>query len=248
MNYFTEEDILNCLDKAAANLDFPGFNGINIDMVTARLTGFRNDTDWALTIEEIVSWYGLNGVEPVLMISAFGSRIFINEPFATYFPVKYTLGELERSKEKDYQDMSVAGIICDEGFDVWEEYEQEIPDYLLVVIRGKKIIINSSEIQRHPQIKDSFNFDLIIHIANKYRTQMLATETELREIVPQELTQVIQLDNWHHPDVYNPNSEFSVPSKTKSMQMIAEVLVSDNPELYQPCEENNVDWQKWIIK
>ena len=30
--------------------------------------------------------------------------------------------------------------------------------------------------------------------------------------------------------------------------MIAEVLVSDNPELYQPCEENNVDWQKWIIK
>ena len=58
MNYFTEEDILNCLDKAAANLDFPGFNGINIDMVTARLTGFRNDTDWALTIEQIVSWYG----------------------------------------------------------------------------------------------------------------------------------------------------------------------------------------------
>ena len=32
------------------------------------------------------------------------------------------------------------------------------------------------------------------------------------------------------------------------MQMIAEVLVSGKPELYQPCEENNVDWQKWIIK
>ena len=35
MRNFTKEDILNCLDKAAANLDFPGFNGINIDMVTA---------------------------------------------------------------------------------------------------------------------------------------------------------------------------------------------------------------------
>ena len=51
MKNFTIEDILNCLDKAAANLDFPGFNGINIDMIAARLTGFINDTDWALTIE-----------------------------------------------------------------------------------------------------------------------------------------------------------------------------------------------------
>ena len=184
----------------------------------------------------------------MLVISVFGSRILINEPFVTYFPVKYLLGELEIKKQDYYQDMSVAGIICDEEFDVWGEDEQEIPNYLLVVIRGKKIIINSSKIQKHPQIKDNFNFDLIIHIANKYRTQILATETEFREIIPKELFQIIQLDNWHHPDVYNPNSEFYIPSKTKSMQMIAEVLVSGNPELYQPCEENNVDWEKWIIK
>ncbi|MBV6622916.1 MAG: hypothetical protein KI793_08185 [Rivularia sp. (in: Bacteria)] len=247
MKNFTTEDILNCLDKAAANLDFPGFNNMNYDMVTARLTGFRNDIDWALTIEEIVIWYGLNGVEPVLVVSAFSSRVLINEPFAIYYPVKYLLSELERNKQ-DYQDMSVAGIICGEGFDVWEENEQEIPEYLVVAIRGKKIIINSSEIPRHPKIKDNFNFDLIIHLANKYRTQILATETEFREIVPSELTQIIQLDNWHHPDVYNPSSEFYVPSKTKSMQMIAQVLVSGKAELYQPCEENNVDWRKWIIK
>lgn len=51
MANFTTENILNCLDKAAGNLDFPGFDGINIDMITARLTGFRNDENWALTIE-----------------------------------------------------------------------------------------------------------------------------------------------------------------------------------------------------
>ncbi len=217
----TTEDILNCLDKAAGNLDFPGFDGINIDMITARLTGFRNDENWALTIEEIVSWYGLNGVEPVLMISAFGSRLLINEPFVTYFPVKYPLNELD---------------------------DEDIPESISVMIRGEQFIINSSEIERNPHLSDYIDFDLMIYLVDKYRAKILATETEFREIVPAELTQIIQLDNWHHPDVYNPNSEFSMPSKTKSMQAIAQVLASGKPELYQPCEEDNVDWQKWIIK
>ncbi|MDY6901299.1 MAG: hypothetical protein SWZ49_24970 [Cyanobacteriota bacterium] len=223
MKNFSKEDILNCFDRAAANLDFPGFDNMNYDMVTARLTGFSNDEDWALTIEQIVSWYSLNGVEPVLMISAFGSRIMINEPFVTYFPVKYPLGELE-------------------------EDEEDIPQSISVMIREEQFTINSSEIERNPHLSDYIDFDLIIHLVNNYRTKILATKTEFTKIVPQELTQIIQLDNWHHPDVYNPNSEFSMPSKTKSMQMIAEVIVSGNPESYQPYEENNVDWQKWIIK
>ncbi|BAY87468.1 hypothetical protein NIES267_69900 [Calothrix parasitica NIES-267] len=247
MKNFNTEDILKCLDEAAACFNFPGFDNIHYDMITARLTGFRNDEDWALAIEQVVSWYSLNGVEPVLMISAFGSRILINEPFATYFPVKHTLGELERSKEEDYQDISVAGIICDEGFDVWED-DDEIPESISVMIRDEKFIINLSEIERNPHLSDYIDFDLMIHLVNKYRTKILATETEFREIVSQELSQIIQLDNWHHPDIHNPNSEFSMPSRTKSMEMIAEVLVSGNPELYQPCEENNVDWKKWIIK
>lgn len=248
MTTFTTEDILNCLDKAAANLDFPSFNNDKYNLLTARLTGFRNENDWALTIEEVVSWYGLNGLEPVLVIYAFGSLILINKPFITFFPVKHSLGELGISKEEDYQDISVAGIICDEGFDVWEEDEAEIPDYILVQIRRKKILINSSKIERNLQIRDNFDFDLMIHLVNNYRRQILAIEAEFREIVPPELSQIIQLDNWHHPDVCNPNSEFYIPSKAKSIQMIAQVLESGNPELYQPCEENNVDWRKWILK
>ncbi|MGB3638341.1 MAG: hypothetical protein WBA39_12325 [Rivularia sp. (in: cyanobacteria)] len=219
----TTENILNCLDEAASKFDFPGFDNIHYDMITARITGFRNDKDWALTIEQVLSWYGLNGVEPVLMISAFGSRVLINEPFVTYFPVKYPSGELE-------------------------EDDEEIPESISVMIREEQFTINSSEIERNPHLSDYIDFDLMIHLVNKYREKILATQTEFREIVPAELSQIIQLDNWHHPDVYNPNSEFSTPSKTKSMQIIAEVLASGKPELYQPCEENNVDWQKWIIK
>ena len=130
---FTTENILNCLEKAAGNLDFPGFDNMNYDMVTARLTGFRNDTDWALTIEQVVSWYSLNGVEPVLMISAFGSRLLINEPFVTYFPVKYPSGELE-------------------------EDDSEIPESISVMIREEQFIVNSDEIERNPHLSDYIDF------------------------------------------------------------------------------------------
>lgn len=218
----TTDNILNCLDKAAGKLDFPGFDNMNYDMVTARLTGFRNDEDWALTIEQVVSWYSLNGVEPVLMISAFGSRILINEPFVTYYPVKYPLNELEE--------------------------DDEIPESISVTIREEQFMINSSEIDRNPHLSDYIDFDLMVYLTDRYREKILAPETELREIVPAVLGRIIQLDNWHHPDVYNPNSEFSLPSRIKSMQAIAEVLASGKPELYQPCEDSNVDWRKWIIK
>ncbi|MGB3756099.1 MAG: hypothetical protein WBA07_06965 [Rivularia sp. (in: cyanobacteria)] len=219
----TTDNILNCLDKATNKLDFPGFDNMNYDMVTARLTGFRNDDDWALTIEQVVSWYSLNGVEPVLMISAFGSRVLINEPFVIYYPIKYPLNELE-------------------------EEDDEIPESISVIIREEQFMINSSEIERNPHLSDYIDFDLMIHLVDRHRAKILATETEFRQIVPAVLAQIIQLDNWHHPDVYNPNSDFSLPSRTKSMQAIAEVLASGKPELYQPCEEDNVDWRKWIIK
>lgn len=139
------------------------------------------------------------------MISAFGSRVLINEPFVTYFPVKYPLNELEE--------------------------DEEIPESISVMIRDEQFMINSIEIERNTHLSDYIDFDLMIHLVNKYRAKILATGTELSEIVPQELSQIIQLDNWHHPDVYNPNSEFSMPSRTKSMQMIAQVLVSGKPEL-----------------
>ncbi|NJL81545.1 MAG: hypothetical protein HC836_26000 [Richelia sp. RM2_1_2] len=223
MTSFTTDDILNCLDKAAANLDFPGFDNMNYDMATARLTGFRNNQHWALTIEQIVSWYSFNGVEPVLMIYAFGNHLLIEEPFVNYFPVKYPLGELE----------------IDDG---------EISEFISVMIREEEFIVNSSQVQRNLHLSDYIDFDLMLHLVDKYRAKMLANETEFREIVPAELSQIIQLDNWHHPDVYNPNSEFSVPSRTKSMQMIAQVLASGNSELYKSSEDDNVDWEKWIIK
>lgn len=78
---------------------------------------------------------------------------------------------------------------------------------------------------------------------------MLATEDEIRAIVPIEMQQVILLDNWYHPDACGWNDSKNrhfIPSDAMSMRMIAQVLETENIDFYQPCEEANIDWRFWM--
>ncbi|AUS99717.1 hypothetical protein CLI64_04540 [Nostoc sp. CENA543] len=216
---YTVHEILECLDQAHRNLDFPGFGKINIDMVSARLTGFRNDYYWVLVFEELVHWYGLAGIQPVLAITAFSNRPDIgNGLFATLYPV-------EIENEDDYENTNA----------------------LHLKIRGESLTVEPKSIPKHHYC--NFGFNLLVYLLSDYRSQMLATEQELLSIVSHELIQVIQLDNWHHPNVYGWNfaaNRHFLPSDAQSMQMIAKVLVTGNPNFYQPCEESNVDWRRWL--
>ena len=219
MAIYTVDAILKCLDKAHSNLDFPGFSKVNIHMVSARLTGFSNDHYWILLFEELVNWYGYAGIQPVLAISAFSNHSDIgNGLFTTLYLV-----EIEN------------------------EYNYENTKILYLKIRGESLSIETELIQQYHHW--NFGFNLLVHLLPKYRSKMLATEDELRSIVSHDLLKIIQLNNWHHPDVYGWNFEANrhfQPSDAKSMQMIAKFLVTGDPTLYKPCEESNVDWQKWI--
>lgn len=217
MRTYTVDEILNCLDEANGNLDFPGFDNINLHMVSARLTGFRSDTHWIIVFEELVSWYSLAGIQPVLAIYAFSNRSDLeNGLVETLFPVEI------------------------ENEDDWKH-----TNAIHLTIRGEPLTLDTQSIQRH----QNFGFDLLVHLLPEYRSKMLATEKELQLIASNDLLQVIQLDNWHHPDVFGCNYQADrhfQPSDAKSMQMIAKVLVTGDPNFYNPCEESNVDWRKWI--
>ncbi len=215
MGTYTVDEILKCLDKANGNLDFPGFTTINIHMVSARMTAFRSDAYWVIVFEELVNWYGLAGIQPVLAIYVFSNRSDLeNGLVETLFPV----------------------VI--ENEDNWKH-----TNVMHLKIRGEALTLNTQSIQRHR----NFGFDLLVHLLSEYRTKMLATDNELQLIASNDLLQVIQLDNWHHPDVFGWNYQADrhfQPSDTKSMQMIAKVLVTGDPNFYKPCEEPNVDWRK----
>lgn len=219
MGTYTVDEILKCLDEANGNLDFPGFDNINLHMVSARLTGFRSDTHCVIVFEQLENWYGLTGIQPVLAISAFSNSSDLeNGLVETLFPV-------EIENEDDWKHTNAFHL----------------------TIRGEVLTLDLQSIQRYHHW--NFGFDLLVHLLPEYRSKMLATENELQSIASNDVLKVIQLDNWHHPDVFGWNYQADrhfQPSDAKSMQMIAKVLVTGDPNLYNPCEDPNVDWRKWM--
>jgi hypothetical protein len=81
-----------------------------------------------------------------------------------------------------------------------------------------------------------------IALADKYREELLASEDEYRILIPDGLTEVLRLDEWHHPDWDCPASQ------TETFPLIAEVLFTGNSNLYKPPTNPNTDWKLWLPK
>jgi hypothetical protein len=83
--------------------------------------------------------------------------------------------------------------------------------------------------------------DLLRSLVPTYRDWLFATEEELRERVPADLPLLLRLDAWHHPDLM----EDEVPSETEAFQMLADMLVANDPSRYHPRTVPNTHWTHW---
>jgi hypothetical protein len=70
----------------------------------------------------------------------------------------------------------------------------------------------------------------------------LAMDSERRVSVLPHPTQVLLLEEWHHPNVVDAADR---PSGSETFQQIARVLVSGNPEEYRPTRVPNTHWRYW---
>ena len=111
-----------------------------------------------------------------------------------------------------------------------------------VCVRNKNISLSELNITAHPQLHSEYEFDIAIALADKYREELLASEDEYRMLIPDGLTEVLRLDEWHHPDWNCP------PSQTETFPLIAEVLFTGNNNLYKPPTNPNTDWKFWFPK
>jgi hypothetical protein len=55
------------------------------------------------------------------------------------------------------------------------------------------------------------------------------------------MTELLVLDEWHHPDLLNGER----PSKNETFQQLAKILASGNESLYRPTLESNTHWKNW---
>jgi len=222
-----EADILAQLDNKR---EFPFLDSAREFLGAVRLTCYCSPSDWALTIEQLVFVPTTNDPYRICE-SAFVFGSCIDGPPGrqngdTVFPVDAIEGE----------PIFVAPV----GDGVR-------PTATALKIRGKRVPIDV-----RPEVFAARGIDLVFPPAVNgadllrllvldYREQLLATAKERRRRIKLPLKQILQLDEWHHPDLMRGGW----PSQTKCFQMLASVLVHCDPILYQPTEPPNTDWRSW---
>ena len=115
-----------------------------------------------------------------------------------------------------------------------------------VVIRGRSVPLPAPEVYRElgieleeaPRISV---FELCRALAASHRASLLATDEELAHNVPPGTTEILRLDEWHHPDVGCEER----PSTSPTFQQLAKVLVTGDLSTYAPQSEPNTHWENW---
>jgi hypothetical protein len=84
-------------------------------------------------------------------------------------------------------------------------------------------------------------FELCRFLGAIRRDQVLATPRERRACVPDDLKQILQLEEWLHPDLANSEA----PSSTETFQLLADALESGEPSRYRSTKKSNTHWDNW---
>jgi uncharacterized protein DUF7003 len=85
-------------------------------------------------------------------------------------------------------------------------------------------------------------YELCRFLADVSREAVLATPEERRVSILPEMTQILQLEEWNHPNVVDDRDR---PSGSETFQQLAEILVTGDVGLYRPSRTPNTHWRNW---
>jgi len=204
-----------------------------------RLSLYRSEKDWALVIE--VFGFSPRHGQPDTHIHTFASRLHNRDKPEDYVNRKSYNNYLANNPNNESRFIfPVAG-------DNW--INKENPE---VVLDGAKYVLRGKEF-RLPSIKDYPQhritpkgsnvrvFEFCRFLASTARNDVLANETERRISVLPEMKQILQLEEWNHPDVVTGE----LPKNTETFQQLAKVLTTGELQHYKPSLPANTDWVNW---
>ncbi|MFG2440548.1 DUF7003 family protein [Streptomyces sp. NPDC048508] len=110
-----------------------------------------------------------------------------------------------------------------------ESYAGDAP----VVVRGRPLTVDAGPGE---PLEDVFR-----RLVPEHRELLFADEDELRSRIPGDLPKVLQLEEWHQPEI--PSE--TLPSMSETYRQIAEVLASGDVSRYRPSLSPNTHWTNW---
>ena len=113
---------------------------------------------------------------------------------------------------------------------------------LSIVVRGENIDPTSLVIQPNYDVQPEYGFWVSVALAEKYKESLLASQAEVKQLIPPGFQHLLTIDEWDHPTWDMP------PSRTVAFPRIANVLVTSDPSLWIPVEAPNTHWSHWLPK
>ena len=225
---YSASEILEQLDRCAGAFTFPILDNAYVYPADTRMTLFRDETRWAMVIEVLgfnSHMGGTGGIDDALY--CFGNCLRRPpgiSPEDTLRPVSD--GESGPLFEED--GITLRRRAADLRIRSRPVPVPRAPEHY----RERKI-----ELEIPPDIQ---GFELLRGLLPEHRGLLLATDEELRARIPEDLPQILRLEEWSHPDV----SEGEMPSDSPTFQSLAKVLERGDAALYRP-RKPNTHWSRW---
>lgn len=236
------QEILQILDKCCDNFRFPMLDNGYVYLATTRFSLFRSAADWALVIE--VFGFSPRAGIPDTSIQTFSSRLDRRDPPENYVSREAYENYLAQNpyneyrtiypiEEGDWQDPEDGELVCEQPAEI--------------LLRRRPVKVPSKpELEREgisleqpPRVQV---FELCRYVAAVARNDVLATPSERRISVRPEMDQLLQLEEWHHPNVVDDSKR---PSGCETFQQLAKVLETGDVRYYSPSMAPNTHWKNW---
>ena len=196
-----------------------------------RITLFGDKERWAFVFEK--TGYDDRAGWIILETLSFGNCLINRGGSAP-------LGEFEGNLQFFY--LVATDVVCD-------RFETVDPSAQIITIRNKPLAIeHDPEVYLKKDITLGNGEDIGIVSLTRFLDEnnpeiFRATEDELRTMIPDDLPEIMVIDEWHHKSVYDSDGRNMINQET--YQLIAEVLASLDASKWQPKLKPNNNWRNW---
>jgi len=234
----TAQNILEVLDGCAESFDFPMLDNGYVYLAATRLSLYRTNDEWAMVIE--VFGYSPRAGIPDTAIYTFASTV-CNRDIPEHNSPMWVSTHIANHPNDDVR----AVFPIEEGN--WRGGNELIAvGATVVTVRGCQYPI--PPIEKYAEHDIALEEPPCVHVfefcrllADVARDQVLATPEERRLSVSPSLPQILQLEEWCHPDLANGE----IPSGSESFRQLAQVLATGRTDLYRPAQVPNTHWRNW---
>ncbi len=213
-------------------------------IASSRIHLYADDSRWAIIFE--TNGYQNRALRAEILLTYIGN--YIDYKRTEYLETTYI------DNFKTIQLISFEEFARIENKPVGEERSFELidADVKAIQIRDHMVVFNTNpedyeklgiEMREYDNPQRLISYENVLRYFNETNPDVIsATEEELRQCIPKDLPKLMTIDSFHFVSIYE---EDHLPSTQEAYQLIAKVLVTQDPLSWQPTQAPNNHWSNW---